>query len=186
MTSPLTGKNILLGVSAGIAAYKAADLASKINGAGAKVVTILTENTTRLIGPKTFEAVTANLVATDMWQLNSADHITHINLADEADIVVVAPATADIIAKAALGICDDLLSTTLCACWQKPVLFAPAMNERMWLNPAVQRNVEQLKDGGFHIMGPETGKLACGTSGIGRMSEPARILEALEQIASKL
>ena len=95
----------------------------------------------------------------------------------------MAPATADIIGKAAGGICDDLLSTTLCACWAKPVLLAPAMNSRMWENPAVQRNVEVLKKTGWHVVGPASGRLACGTEGVGRMAEPEEILKAVEALA---
>ena len=111
--------------------------------------------------------------------------IGHVNLADWADVVVVAPATANIIGKFANGICDDLLSTVLCACWAKPTVFAPAMNEKMWTNPAVQQNVKTVKKMGFEIIGPEKGRLACGAEGIGRMSEPEDILEAIEKIASR-
>jgi phosphopantothenoylcysteine decarboxylase/phosphopantothenate--cysteine ligase len=121
-----------------------------------------------------------------MWSGPEEYRISHINLAESADIVVVAPATANIIAKVANGICDDLLSTTLCACWDKPVLIAPAMNSRMWANPAVQRNVEILRQMKFELIGPETGRLACGTEGVGRMAEPADILAAIERIASRI
>ncbi len=176
----LDGKKILLGITGGIAAYKAADLASKLTGAGAVVRTIMTESACKLITPVTLEAVTGQPVYTSMWTRPEDFKIGHIQLADWADWIVVAPATADIIAKAANGICDDLLSTTLCACWDKKVLLAPAMNSQMWANPIVQRNVaivqEQLK---FKTIGPEAGRLACGTEGIGRMAEPADIIEAI-------
>ncbi len=204
----LDNLNILLGVSGGIAAYKAVDLASKLAAAGATVNTVMTEAACQLIGPKSFEAVTHSTVYTSLW----SNHIVvpasssrarsrerdpsefekpgHINLADWADIVVVAPATADIIGKIANGICDDLLSTTLCACWplikSGSALLAPAMNNNMWDNPAVQRNVKQVKQTGFKLIGPVKGRLACGTEAIGRMTEPQDILKAIDKIASKI
>ena len=183
--SAISGLNVLLGVSGGVAAYKAVDLASKLIAAGALVDTIMTENACKFILPKSFEAVTGRAVYTSMWE-NPADfQIGHISLADSADIVVVAPATANIIGKAANGICDDLLSTILCACWQRKVLFAPAMNEKMWQNPAVQKNVKTLKEVGFEIIGPEKGRLACGEEGIGRMAEVADIIRRLEEMTKK-
>ena len=184
--SNLGGLNILLGVSGGIAAYKVVDLASKLTAIGAKVNTVMTENACRLIGPRSFEAVTNSAVFTSLWERGEKYKIGHVNLADWADIVVVAPATANIIGKIANGICDDLLSTTLCAASAKPILLAPAMNDDMWNNPAVQRNVETVKETGFQLIGPEKGRLACGTEGIGRMSEPQDILEALKEMASKI
>ena len=182
----LGGVRILLGVSGGIAAYKAVDLASKLAGAGAMVNCVMTRSACKLIGPKSFEAVTGEAVFTKMWSGASEYRISHINLAEQADIVVVAPATANIIAKVANGICDDLLSTTLCACWSKPVLIAPAMNSNMWANPIVQRNIEILRDMKFEMAGPEAGRLACGTEGVGRMTEPADIFGAIEAIASRI
>ena len=185
-TSKLTDVNILLGVTGGVAAYKAVDLASKLTAAGAKVDCIMTKNARKLIRPKSFEAVTGRAVYTSMWTGPKDYKIDHIALAEAADIVVIAPATANIIAKTANGICDDLLSTTLCACWDKPVLVAPAMNSNMWTNPAVQKNVETIKQSGFRIIGPETGRLACGTEGIGRMTKPENILKEIENIAAEL
>jgi phosphopantothenoylcysteine synthetase/decarboxylase len=111
--------------------------------------------------------------------------MAHIALADWARIVVIAPATADIIGKVANGICDDLLSTTLCTCWATPTLFVPAMNTRMWENPALQRNVERLREMGIRLLGPVAGRLACGTEGLGRMAEPHEILAALEALAAE-
>ena len=184
--SNLSDLNILLGVSGGIAAYKAVELASKLTAIGAKVNTVMTKHACRLIGPKSFEAVTNSAVFTSLWERGEKYKIGHVNLADWADIVVVAPATANIIGKIANGICDDLLSTTLCAASAKPILLAPAMNDDMWNNPAVQRNVETVKETGFQLIGPEKGRLACGTEGIGRMSEPQDILEALKEMASKI
>ena len=173
---------VLLGVSGGVAAYKAVDLASKLTSAGASVQTVMTENAGRLVGAKSFEAVTCGRVYTSLWSEEEEYRIGHINITDWADVIVVAPATANIIGKAANGIADDLLSTTLCTCWQKPCLIAPAMNTRMWENPAVRRNVEFLKGMGYRIIGPEAGRLACGTEGVGRMSEPEKILEAIVEI----
>ena len=165
-------------------------MASKLTAAGARVRTVMTANACRLVGPKSFEAVTGSSVYIDLWNTSDEYKIGHISLADWADIVVVAPATANIIGKLAGGICDDLLTTTLCACWplikSGATLLAPAMNENMWTNAAVQRNVKAVKEMGFRLIGPEAGRLACGTEGVGRMSEPQDILEAVEKIASKI
>lgn len=173
---------VLLGISGGIAAYKAADLASKLTGGGATVRTIMTEAACRLVGPSTLEAVTGQPVYTSLWSAKDS-RISHIQLVEWADCIVVAPATADIIAKAANGICDDLLSTTLCTCWEKKALLAPAMNTQMWANPIVQKNLgiltEQLN---FKTVGPESGRLACGTTGPGRMAEVPAILEAIARL----
>jgi len=181
----LDGVKIVLGVSGGIAAYKAIDLASKLTAGGAEVRTVLTENALHLVGTKSFEAVTGGPVHTSMWDSDDFK-IGHINLADWADVIVVAPATANIIGKFANGICDDLLSTTLCACWAKPMLFAPAMNDKMWANPAVQENVKFVERIGAELIGPRQGRLACGTEGVGRMAEPQEILEAAGKIAAGL
>lgn len=184
--SNLSDLNILLGVSGGIAAYKAVELASKLTAVGAKVNTVMTENACRLIAPKSFEAVTNSAVFTSLWERGEKYKIDHVNLADWADVVVVAPATANIIGKIANGICDDLLSTTLCAASAKLTLLAPAMNTNMWTNVAVQRNVKMVKEMGFQLIGPEEGLLACGVEGIGRMSEPQDILGALKEMASRI
>ncbi len=184
MCSELADRHIILGVTGGIAAYKAVDLASKLRGGGAVVHCILTENACKLIGPKSFEAITGQPVFTSLWDCQEEFRIGHIKLADVADAVVVAPATANIIGKVAGGICDDLLSTTLCACWEKPILMAPAMNDRMWGNPVVGRNIELIKERGIRVIGPETGRLACGTEGTGRMSEPQSIADAVAGLFS--
>lgn len=180
----LNDLNILLGVTGGVAAYKAVDLASKLTAAGARVRTVMTDSACRLVMPKSFEAVTAGPVYTSLWTDPEGRSSAHIALADWARLVVVAPATADIIGKAAHGICDDLLSTTLCVCWATPTLFAPAMNTRMWENPAVQRNIEILRGMGVRTIGPAAGRLACGTEGIGRMAEPHDILAAVKELAT--
>ena len=186
----LDNLNILLGVTGGVAAYKAVDLASKLTARGARVSTVMTEAARRLVGPKSFEAVTRSSVHTTMWNTPEEYEISHIALVDSADVVVVAPATADIIGKIANGICDDLLSTVLCACWPRiesgAALLAPAMNDKMWANPVVQNNVKTVKDLGFELIGPVEGRLACGAEGLGRMSEPQDIAEAIEKIASKI
>jgi phosphopantothenoylcysteine decarboxylase/phosphopantothenate--cysteine ligase len=178
----LHNKNVLMGVSGGIAAYKAVDLASKLTASGALVKTVMTENACQLVTVKSFEAVTNSEVFTSMWSKPAQYNIGHVNLVDWADVVVVAPATANIIGKAANGICDDLLSTILCVCWNKKVLVAPAMNSNMWLNPAVQGNIAKVKEMGFELIGPVEGRLACGTVGPGRMAEPADIIKAIEKL----
>jgi len=183
--SKLNNLNILLGVTGSIAAYKAVDLASKLTAAGAKVTTVMTENACRFIQPASFQAITARPVHISLWIQPDDLEIKHISLAELADLVIVAPATANIIAKIAAGICDDLLSTTLAACWKKPTLLAPAMNNNMWTSPATQKNVKILKQSKYQFVGPETGRLACGPEAVGRMSEPADILNAIENIAEK-
>ena len=150
----------------------------------------MTDAACQLVGPKTFESVTCSVVFASLWSGPNEYSSSHIGLVDCADIVVVAPATADIIGKIANGICDDLLSTTLCACWplieSGAALLAPAMNNNMWDNPAVKRNVTVVKEMGFELIGPVEGRLACGTEAIGRMAEPQDILEAIERIAAKI
>jgi phosphopantothenoylcysteine decarboxylase/phosphopantothenate--cysteine ligase len=180
------GHNILLCVTGGIAAYKAVDLASKLTAEAYSVKTVMTDAACRLVGPKSFEAVTNSSVFTSLWETGGPEAIGHISLVDWADIIVVAPATANIIAKFAGGICDDLVSTVLCVCWSKPIVLAPAMNVDMWNNPAVQRNVNTLKTIGVKLVGPTKGHLACGVIAEGRMSEPAEILNAIAQLTEKL
>ncbi len=174
--------NILLGVTGGVAAYKAVDLASKLTALGAAVRTVMTRNACRFVRPKSFEAVTCSAVFTSLWSQPEDHRSTHVALVDWAQVIVVAPATANVIGKAANGICDDLLSTILCASSARPVLLAPAMNLNMWNNPAVQRNIRFLKEAGFELIGPVEGRLADGTVGIGRMAEPQQILAAIEKM----
>jgi len=186
----LENLNIVLGVTGGVAAYKAVDLAGRLTKAGASVNTVMTEAACKFVGPKSFEAVTCSAVFTSMWSTSEEHQISHIALVDWADIIAVAPATANIIAKIANGICDDLLSTILCASWplieSGTALLAPAMNNNMWANPAVQSNVTTAKEMGFQFIGPVKGRLACGAEGLGRMSEPQDILETIEKIASNI
>ena len=174
----LNGKNILLGVTGGIAAYKSADLASRLIKQHANVDVIMTENATQFITPLTFEALTHNRCTTDTFDRNHPWEVEHIALADKADALVIAPATANCIAKLACGIADDMLTTTALACDCVRII-APAMNTRMFENPVTQRNLQTLKELGYIILTPGDGYLACGTVGKGRMEEPSVIVEAI-------
>ena len=174
----LKGKNILLGVTGGIAAYKSADLASKLIKQHANVDVIMTENATQFITPLTFEALTHNRCVTDTFDRNHPWEVEHIALADKADALVIAPATANCIAKLACGIADDMLTTTALACDCTKII-APAMNTKMYENPVTQRNLNTLKELGYIIVTPGDGYLACGTVGKGRMEEPVNIVDAI-------
>jgi phosphopantothenoylcysteine decarboxylase/phosphopantothenate--cysteine ligase len=177
--SELTRRELLIGVSGGIAAYKTAALVSRLVQAGAGVSVVMTRSATKLVGPKTFEALTGRPVMTRTFAHGGgADAHPHIALADRAELLCVAPATANVLAKGALGLADDLLSTTLLS-FDGPVLFAPAMNTRMWNKPAVQRNVRQLQEDGAAIIAPGEGYLSCGTTGSGRMAEPEAVFRAI-------
>jgi phosphopantothenoylcysteine decarboxylase len=179
-SGPLVGREIVLGVSGGIAAYKAAALASLLVQRGAGVSTVLTSNARRFVGPATFAALTGRPVATRSFDPGRFPLGAHIELASRAELVVVAPASADLLAKAAAGAADDLL-TTLLLCAECPVLLAPAMNEAMWRKPAVGRNVARLAADGAVIIEPGTGWLSCRREGVGRMAEPEEIAHAIEQ-----
>jgi phosphopantothenoylcysteine decarboxylase/phosphopantothenate--cysteine ligase len=174
----LEGKNILLGVTGGIAAYKSADLASKLVKQHANVDVIMTENATKFVTPLTFEALTHNRCTTDTFDRNHPWEVEHIALADKADALVIAPATANCIAKLACGIADDMLTTTALACDCVKII-APAMNTKMFENPVTQRNLKTLQDLGYVIITPGDGYLACGTVGKGRMEEPPVIVDAI-------
>ena len=177
----LDGKQIVLGVTGGIAAYKACDLTSRLKKAGAQVYVILTKNACQFVSPLTFETLSNHPAVTDTFARPETWEVEHVALAKKADLFVIAPATANILAKMACGIADDMLSTTVLAT-RAPVLVAPAMNTGMWENAATQRNVETLKQRGVHFIGPDGGYLACGDSGAGRMSEPAAIAEAIDAL----
>lgn len=174
-------KTILLGVSGGIAAYKAAALARSLWGFGADVHVVMTQNACEFVSPLTFETLTGNRVSVDTFDRNFQWNVQHVALAKRADAVLIAPATANIIAKMALGIADDMLSTTVMAC-RCPKLVAPAMNTGMLLNPATQRNLAQLRADGVTIIASETGKLANGDTGDGRLASEPVILDALEYL----
>lgn len=184
--SRIENLHLLLGITGSVAAYKAVELASKLTTRSVSVKTVMTESACQLIGPKTLEAVTLSAVYVSLWQERQREEIVHIDLVDWSDVIVVSPATANIIGKIANGICDDLLSTILCAGWEKPKLLAPAMNNQMWNNPAVQQNVAKVKEIGYQLVGPVTGRLASGIHATGRMSEPDVILEAILQTARKI
>jgi len=174
---------VILGVTGGIAAYKAAGLASTLTQAGVDVHVVMTEHASALVGPPTFQALTGHPVVRALFHLEApGSGMPHIDLAAEGDLLLVAPATANFLGKLASGIADDALSTAALS-FRGPVLVAPAMNSRLWEHPAVQRNAQALKDFGVEFLGPETGHLACEEEGVGRMAEPeaivARVLELL-------
>lgn len=175
----LKDKKIVLGVTGGIAAYKVVEVASKLRQAGAEVHVIMTEEATKFVTPLTFREITGQPVVSDMWAEVTQWNVAHVALATLADMVLIAPATANIIAKAAAGIADDMLSTTLLAT-KAPVLFAPAMNTNMYENPVTQRNIETLKGLGYKFIEPDSGHLACGVTGVGRLPEPTAIIAAVD------
>jgi phosphopantothenoylcysteine decarboxylase/phosphopantothenate--cysteine ligase len=181
MVKPLAGKTILLGISGGIAAYKAATLCSRLVGLGASVRVMMTEGATKFITPLTLQTISRHLVATDVFDERDASIVQHIDWADSADLVVVAPATANVLSKMASGLADDMLSTTLLAV-TAPVLVAPAMNVHMWEHPAVIDNVNKLASRGVTFVEPGTGQLACGYVGKGRLAEPDEIVDAVVAI----
>jgi phosphopantothenoylcysteine decarboxylase/phosphopantothenate--cysteine ligase len=171
----LKDRRIVLGITGGIAAYKAADLASKLTQAGARVDVVMTAAATRFIAPLNFQALTGRPVYTDLWTPTPETALPHIALGEAADLVVIAPATADFLAKMAHGLADDLLST-LCLAARAPILVAPAMDVGMWAHPATQENVARLRARGVEIIGPAYGRMASGLEGWGRMVEPAELL----------
>ena len=177
----LTGKRIVLGVTGGIAAYKSAEIVSRLRHAGAEVHVIMTENAGKFVSPLTFQTLSANPVITDTFAAPEYWNVEHVALAKLADVFVIAPATANIIAKMAAGIADDMLSTTVLAT-KAPVLIAPAMNTGMWTAAATQKNAEILRSRSVLFIGPDSGMLACGDEGAGRMSEPDEIVDSIEQI----
>ncbi len=173
----LEGKTILLGITGGIAAYKSCNIVRLLQKRGAHVKVVMSEHATEFVGPLTFRALTNEPVAVGLFD-DPSDPIHHISLAQEPDLVIVAPATANIIAKMANGIADDLISTTLLAT-PRPIVIAPAMNNGMWKASATQANMATLRDRGVHVVGPGSGYLACGDVDTGRMSEPEDIVEAI-------
>ncbi|MCY3978547.1 MAG: bifunctional phosphopantothenoylcysteine decarboxylase/phosphopantothenate--cysteine ligase CoaBC [Chloroflexi bacterium] len=181
----LRGKRIILGVSGSIAVYKAVDLASKLTQAGALVDVVMTEAAQRFIRPLTFQAVSGRPVYTDMWTTETAgglpSHIAHIGLAEEADLLLIAPATANTVAKLAHGLADDLLSVTVLAA-SCPLIIAPAMDGGMLDNPATQANLEVLRGGGAHLIEPEPGRLASGLVGSGRLPETPTLLGHIRRV----
>jgi phosphopantothenoylcysteine decarboxylase/phosphopantothenate--cysteine ligase len=174
----LTGKKILLGITGGIAAYKTANLASMLAKLHAEVHVIMTRNAQQFISPVVFEALTGNKVIDDVFDRDSGYHVAHIAMAQEADVVMIAPASANIIAKLANGIADDMLSTTMLAV-TAPVMIVPAMNTKMYEHPATQANLEKLRAYGYRVIDPASGYLACGDTGKGKMPGEEELLERL-------
>ncbi|GIK23973.1 MAG: phosphopantothenoylcysteine decarboxylase [Betaproteobacteria bacterium] len=174
----LNGKRLVLGVTGGIAAYKAAELARLFVKDGAEVHVVLTHSGAQFVTPATFQALTGKPAWSDLWDARMPDNMAHIDLSRGADAIVVAPASADFLAKLAHGLADDLLST-LCLARDCPLIVAPAMNRQMWESPATQRNKSQLLQDGVTVLGPASGEQACGESGMGRMLEAADIHDAV-------
>lgn len=174
----LAGRRILLGVSGGIAAYKSAELVRRLRDAGCEIRVAMTEAATRFVTPTTFQALSGHAVRTSLWDEQAEAAMGHIELARWPDAILVAPASADLLARLAHGLADDLL-TTLCLASDRPLVLAPAMNRLMWAHPATQANVETLVQRGATLIHPADGAQACGETGPGRMQEPARIVEAL-------
>ncbi len=177
-----TQKHIILGVTGSIAAFKAADIASHLVQRGCKCSVIMTKEAEAFITPLTLAKVSSNKVYTGMFDLDESWDVEHVSLADSADLVLIAPATANVIGKLASGICDDLLTCTVIAT-KAPVLIAPAMNDSMYSNKIVSSNIERLKKTGYHFVGPVKGRLACGRVAMGRMSAVEEILEAALRLA---
>jgi phosphopantothenoylcysteine decarboxylase/phosphopantothenate--cysteine ligase len=174
----LASKRVLLGITGGIAAYKAAELSRLLQQEGADVQVVMTEAACQFVAPMTFQALTGKPVYTSLWDPRIANGMPHIEISRDRDLILVAPATADFLAKLAHGAADDLLAT-LCLARECPLLVAPAMNRQMWENPATQRNVATLRDDGVHVLGPAAGDQACGEVGMGRMLEPAELVQGV-------
>ncbi len=181
--TPLKGREVIVGVCGGIAAYKVADVVSKLVQAGAGVTVCMTAEAQRFVTPLTFEALCARPVRTDTFDLVESSDPQHIALTERAGLMLVAPATANIIAKVAHGLCDDLVSLMIAAA-ACPVVFAPAMNNRMWEHPVARENVAKLIGLGYRFIGPDEGWLACRNSGPGRLAEPAVIVDQLIALLS--
>lgn len=173
----LQGKTIILGITGGVSAYKAAELTRLLKKAGARVRVVMTDAAKSFVGPATFQALSGEPVLTDLWH-DEGDGMAHIHISRDADLILVAPATADFLAKLTIGRAEDLLSA-VCLARSCPLYVAPAMNPEMWANPATARNVAQLRADGIDILGPEPGDMACGETGLGRMREPAELLSDL-------
>ncbi len=171
-------KNIIFGVTGSIAAFKAAEIVSRLKSQGFDITIIMTKSAQNFVNPLTFRTLSQNKVITDIFIEENAYDLAHVSLADKADIIVIAPATANIIGKLASGIADDALSTTVMVS-DVPVLIVPAMDDRMYLNPITQRNIKVLQRVGYKFIGPEKGKLASGRIGIGRMIEVELVLQSI-------
>ena len=179
--APSAKPNVALGVSGGIAAYKAVEILRGLQRAGCNVRVAMTKRACEFVQPLTFRAISGSHVIVDDYAPDNPDPIAHITFSQTIDLLVIAPATANIIAKFANGVADDFLTSTYLAC-TAPVLIAPAMNTTMWQHPATQRNLERLRADGIHIVEPDAGEMACGTIGPGRLSEPERIVAAALEV----
>jgi phosphopantothenoylcysteine decarboxylase/phosphopantothenate--cysteine ligase len=180
----MNGRELLVGCSGGVAAYKTAALVSQLVQSGAGVSVVMTAAARQFIGPATFAALTGRPVIENTFDEQHFPLGAHIQLAEQAQLFCVAPATANVLAKAAAGIADDLLSTLLLS-FRGPILLAPAMNSDMWEKPAVQRNVVQLRADVVHFVDPEEGWLSCRRRGVGRMADPQKIVQAIEALLQK-
>jgi phosphopantothenoylcysteine decarboxylase/phosphopantothenate--cysteine ligase len=181
----LKAREIIVAVCGGIAAYKVADVVSKLVQLGAGVTVVMTSDATKFVAPLTFEALSGRAVRTSTFDLVDTSDPQHIGLTERADLMLVAPATANTIAKVAHGLCDDLVSLMIAAS-ACPVVFAPAMNNRMWDNPIARENVAKLQAIGYRFIGPEPGWLACRNVGVGRMSEPAAIVDEVTRLLTEV
>lgn len=181
---PLHQRRIVLGVTGSIATYKAAEVASQLVQRGAHVHVVMTRSATHFIGPLTFQTITRTRVMIDQFELENVIDPTHISLTDDAHLVLIAPATANLLAKIAHGLADDTL-TSLVLAVRCPLLIAPAMNDRMWVNKAVQANLARVRELGAEIIEPEEGFLACGSYAVGRLADPRKILAVVEARLSK-
>jgi len=202
LMTTLKGKTVVIGITGGIAAYKTCELVRELAKAGADVHVIVTEAAQNFVTPLTLQTLSNNPVHTDMfalihpeaksWKYEAGEKNTkhdpritiHISLADRADVLAIAPASANVIAKVAHGICDDLLTTTICATKAR-VVFAPSMNVNMWENPITQGNIKHLRDLKYQFIDPEEGELACGYKGVGRMADISKIVEFIKKTCSK-
>ena len=180
----LKGKTVVIGVSGGIAVYKACDIVSRLKKLNANVHVIMTKSATEFVTPLTFQSLSQNYVVSDMFEEPKTWDVEHISLAKKADVFLIAPATANVIGKIANGICDDMLSTTVMATTGK-VLIAPAMNTNMYKNPILQRNINTLKELGYNFVNPESGRLACGDVGEGKLASPETIVDAVVNLLSE-
>ncbi len=180
----LKNKNIVLGIGGGIAVYKTCEVVRRLVEGGAKVHVMMTKGATEFVTPLTFQTLSGHPVHLDLFNLTEEQNIGHISLADRADAILIAPATADLIARTAHGLCNDLVTTVLCAT-TAPVVFAPAMNVHMWENPITRENVAKLRKHGYRIVEPDQGFLACGYTGKGRLPDADVLIEALKKVLKK-
>jgi len=180
-TDPFQSREIVVGVTGGIAAYKAAELVSRLRQRGAAVTVVMTRAATRFVQPLTFAVLSGRRVLTDLFEQPEHYEADHVALAQKAALAIVAPATANLLGKLAAGLADDALTTTLISL-RCPIVLAPAMNHRMWTNPVVERNVAALRALGYRIVEPQEGWLACGERGIGRLADLDAILQAAEDL----